>query len=57
MTLLVIALVFCPALLIFIRPLGSFAVAMLVSTGIACLVVSWLTWRKYSRLTLPSLEK
>lgn len=54
---LVVALVFCPALLAFIRPIGNLAVGLLVSAAVTCLALAWLCWRWFSRLTLPSLEK
>ena len=55
-TFLVMALVFCPALLVLARPLGYFALASLAAACAACLALAWLSWSRFSRLTVPSLD-
>ncbi len=56
-TLLVMALVFCPALLALARPIGTFAAYLLASASVLCLGLAWLSWKRYSSLTLPTLAE
>lgn len=51
---LILALVFCPALLVLIRP-GDAGVFGLASAAAGCLTFAWLSWRNFSRLTIPTL--
>lgn len=52
---LILALVFCPALIVLFRPIGDAGILGLVSVAAACLALAWLSWRRFSRLTMPTL--
>jgi hypothetical protein len=54
--LLTLAFVFCPALLLLWGRLGFVPISLAVITSTLCVVLAWLNWTKYSRLTIPSLE-
>lgn len=54
--LLTMAFVFSPTLLLISRPLGYLSVSLAVSCSIVCVALAGLSWKKYSRLTIPSLE-
>ena len=53
---LIVALVFVPAALIFFDDYGLVAVGLAVAASILCLGMAWRTWKKSSRLTIPSIE-
>lgn len=54
--LIVLAFLVSPAILILSRPLGYLSVSLALALSIMCITLSWLTWKKYSQLTVPSLE-
>ena len=54
--LLAVAFIFSPVVLIVSRPLGYASVSMaLVCSGL-CIALARIHWKKYSQLTIPSLE-
>lgn len=54
--LVVLALVFCPAVLIVSGPPGFLSVLLAVGFSAGCGTLAWFNWHKYSRLTIPTLE-
>ena len=55
-TLLVVALLFIPAALIFSRPVGYLSAVLAAGGSAFCIILAWINWRKHSQLTMPSLE-
>jgi len=55
-TLLVIAIIFSPAVLIMSRPIGYFSGSLALACSILCVTFAWLNWKMYSQLTVPSIE-
>jgi len=53
---LVVAFIFSPALLILSRPLGYLSVSLALACSSLCAILAWVNWKKYSHLTVPSLE-
>lgn len=53
---LVLAFLFSPALLLLSGPLGYVSLTLAVACSVLCVSLAWLNWRKYSKLTIPSLE-
>jgi asparagine N-glycosylation enzyme membrane subunit Stt3 len=53
--LLAVALIFSPAGLIFYRPFGYMSLTLAIACSALCLGLAWLTWRRSSRLTIPSI--
>jgi hypothetical protein len=48
--------VFSPAVLVLSRPFGQASISLAVAFSSMCLALAWLSWRKRSRLTIPSIE-
>lgn len=55
-TLLALAFVFSPALLVLSNRFGYVSVSLAVVCSTLCVALAWLNWSKYSRLTIPSIE-
>lgn len=53
--LVAMALIFSPAILMISRPVGYLPLGLAVAASAFCLAVAWLTWRKYSLLSIPSI--
>jgi len=53
--LLAVACVFSPAILIASRPFGYFALSTAVICSAVCLVLAFVTWKRSSQLTIPSI--
>lgn len=53
---LVLAFVFSPALMVMSGPLRYASVSMALVLGTLGLAVAWLSWKKTSQLTIPSIE-
>lgn len=47
--------VFSPVVLVLSRPFGQASIALAIAFSATCLALAWLNWRKYSRLTIPSI--
>lgn len=52
---LIVALVFIPAALMFFANFGRVAVVLAIGLSVACLGMAWRSWKKSSRLTIPSI--
>ena len=50
--LLIVAFIFSPAAVIVSRPSGYVS----VSLALACSAFAWFNWKRYSQLTIPSIE-
>lgn len=48
---------FSPIVLVLSRPFGQASIMIATVFSTACLALAWLYWKKYSRLTIPSLER
>jgi hypothetical protein len=54
--LLILALIFIPAMLILSRPVGYDSMWLGAICSASCLGFAWRNWKKHSQLTIPSLE-
>lgn len=54
--LLTMAFVFIPAVLIISGRFGDVAIALTAAGSAACIFLAWVSWTKYSQLTIPSIE-
>ncbi len=54
--LLTVAFVFSPALLLISHPLSPLSVSVAVAGSLVCLALARMSWKKYSNLTIPSIE-
>lgn len=54
--LLVVAFVFCPAILILTLPLGYPSLMAGVGISGVCVAIAWRNWKRHSQLTTPSIE-
>ena len=52
---LVAGLVFSPAMVVFLRPVGYMSVSLAVAGSVLCLAMAWLKWKRTSQLTIPSI--
>lgn len=50
------AALFSPIVLVLSRPFGHASISVAIVFSAACLGLAWLYWKKYSRLTIPSIE-
>ena len=53
--LLVVAFVFCPAVLMLSRPFGSVLLITVLGCTVLCATLAWFSWKKLSRRTLASI--
>ncbi len=53
--LLVVGFFFIPAVLVALRPIGLLSLAAAIACSLLCAGAAWLSWRKYSRLSIPSI--
>jgi hypothetical protein len=53
--LLIMAFIFCPAVLIASRPVGYVALLLAIACGGLCVILAWVNWKRSSRLTIPSI--
>lgn len=54
--LLVVAFIFSPAVLYVSRPFGYASLALVLACSALCVVLAGIHRKKYSQLTIPSLE-
>ena len=54
--LLIVAFIFSPVILIVSRPFGYVSVSLALACSVLCVAFAWVSWRKYSQLTIPSIE-
>jgi len=52
---LVVALVFSPAALIFSGHYGYITISLAIACSALCLAMAWVTWRKLSQRSIPSI--
>ena len=52
---LVVAFIFSPAALMFSGHFGYIAVSLAITCSALCVVMAWVTWRKSSQLSMPSI--
>ena len=52
---LVVALIFSPAALIASRPFGYMSLSLAIVCSSLCVALAWVTWRKSSQLSIPSI--
>ena len=52
---LVVAFVFIPAVLVVSRPFGYLSVSLAIVCSTLCVALAWVTWRKTSQLSIPSI--
>ncbi len=55
-SLVVMAVVLSPAILILSRPFGYLSVLLALSCSVASIAFAWIHWKNYSQLTIPSME-
>jgi len=53
---LVVAFVFSPAALLFSGRLGYISVSLAIVCSAICIALAWITWKKSSRRSMPSIE-
>ena len=53
--LLIMAFIFCPAVLIASSPVGYVPLSLVIACGALCVMLAWVNWKKSSRLTIPSI--
>jgi hypothetical protein len=54
LALLAIALVFIPAICLFLRP-GYLGLSLAFACGTICVILARVSWKRSSRLTIPSI--
>ena len=54
--LLAVAFIFSPAILIVSGQFGYWSVSLALACSALCVALAWVSWKKYSQLTIPSLE-
>ena len=54
--LLVLAFVFSPATLLLSGQTGYLPISVAVACSAVCITLAWVSWTKYSRLTIPSIQ-
>ena len=54
--LLILAVIFIPAILMMSGPPGSVSISLASICSALCLGFAWRNWKIHSRLTIPSLE-
>lgn len=54
--LLAIALLFSPIILFTSRPLGYSAIALTLAISASCTSLAFLSWKKLSQLSIPTIE-
>jgi hypothetical protein len=55
-TLLTVAFIVSPAVLIMSRPFGHVALGFAIGCSAICAALAWVNWRKSSRLSVPMVE-
>jgi hypothetical protein len=53
---LVVAFIFIPAALMFSGHFGYLAVSLAITCSALCVALAWVTWKKSSQLSIPSIE-
>ena len=53
--LLIMAFIFCPAVLAASRSAGYVSLSLAIAFSALCATLAWLHWTKFSRLTIPSI--
>ena len=53
--LLVMAFFFCPAIWMASRPVSGIFLSVTIVCGVLFATLAWITWKKSSRLTVPSI--
>ena len=53
--LLIMAFIFCPAVLVASRPVGYVSLTLALACSALCVILAWVNWKKSSRLTIPSI--
>ncbi len=53
--LLIMAFIFCPAVLVASRPVGYVSLTLAIACSALCVILAWVNWKKSSRLTIPSI--
>ena len=52
---LVVAFIFIPAALMFSGPFGYVSVSLAIACSTLCVALAWLTWKKSSQRSIPSI--
>ena len=52
---LIIALLFIPAILLVSRPASQIPLILGAACSALCISLAWITWKKTSRLSIPSI--
>jgi len=53
---LVVAFIFSPAALMFSGHFGYIAVSLAIACSAVCVAMAWVTWKKSSQRSMPSIE-
>lgn len=53
--LLIIAFIFCPAVLVASRPVGYVSLSLAIACSALCVILARVNWKRSSRLTIPSI--
>ena len=51
--LLIMAFIFCPAVLVVSRPVGYVSLSLAIACSALCVILAWVNWKKSSRLSVP----
>ena len=52
---LIVAFIFSPAALMFSGHFGYIAVSLAITCSALCVALAWVTWKKSSQLSIPSI--
>jgi hypothetical protein len=53
--LLVVGFLFIPAVVMILRPISYVSLSSAVTCTALCMGAAWLSWRRFSRLSIPSI--
>jgi len=53
---LVVAFIFSPAALLFSGRFGYISVSLAIVSSAICIALAWITWKKSSQRSMPSIE-
>ena len=52
--LLIMAFIFCPAVLVVSRPVGYVSLSLAIACSALCATLAWVNWKKSSQVSVPS---
>jgi hypothetical protein len=51
----IMAVIFCPAVLVASRPVGYVSLSLTIACSALRVTLAWVNWKKSTRLTIPSV--